>query len=921
MHNFKFHTISIIILILAFQLNGCIEEKSNKIIIGFSQCTSNDQWRQSMNSEMYRTASFHPELELIIKDAEGENWRQIKQIENFIEQKVDLLIISPNQSDPITDIAVSAFEKGIPTIIIDRKINSYKYSAYIGADNYEIGKNVAQYIGTLFKSPKKIIEITGLEGSSPAQERHSGFIEGLKSYSQLKLIYSEDGKWDQINAEEITKNLIDSIDFDVVFAHNDIMALGASKIIKQNSNKNTFIIGIDALPILGLDMVDKGIINASFLYPTGGNEAINLALKILNKQPHYKLNLLSSAIVDNSNAKVLNLQAAQLTIFQNQIEKQIQNIKDQELKYNNQKTLLNTTVISLILLVISIVALFISYLLKNKKNLELAEKSVAIQKQKDAIEAQNVQIKKMHKQIEDATQAKLTFFTNISHEIRTPLTLIKAPLTTLMQKIPKEYESFKWDLELINNNTDRLLRLINQLLDFRKAETGKLQLAVSENELMPFLKSIYNVFLPLSRQKEINFTLLTDQNDIKLYFDTNLFDKVIFNILSNAFKFTDKNGAIKIRVTSSHISKVEICITNSGEPLPEEEQKNIFTRFYQQSHHSHMGTGIGLSLSKEFIEMHKGKLTLTSSKETGNTFCIELYKGRDHFEEKNIIISNDIINADNTLPSYLPIYHSDKNITKQKNINILIVEDDEGLQEFLVHLLNSKFQTQLASNGQEALEIIEDNQPDLILTDVMMPVMDGLQLTQQIKNNENTNHLPIIMLTAKTQIEQKIEGVSVGADAYIEKPFNPDYLIIKIQKILESRQILKKYFQKNLSLPTFNENENTSLEEKFLQKIIAVVDKNYNDSGFGVEQLGEEIGLSRIHLYRKMKNIAGLSPSDYLNKYRLRKAAELIKQNSDSINNISFLTGFNSHAYFSKKFKDEYGFTPSEYEKRNKSSQ
>ncbi|MCW3804551.1 hybrid sensor histidine kinase/response regulator transcription factor [Plebeiibacterium marinum] len=921
MHNFKFHTNSIIILILAFLLNSCIEKKTNKIIIGFSQCTSSDLWRQSMNSEMFRTASFHPELELIIKDAKGENWRQIKQIENFIEQKVDLLIISPNQSDPITDIAVSAFEQGIPTIIIDRKINSYKYSAYIGADNYEIGKNVAQYLGTLFNTPKKIIEITGLEGSSPAQERHNGFINGIKPNSQLKLVYSEDGKWNQLNAEEITKNIIDSIDFDVVFAHNDIMALGASNIINKNINKKVFIIGIDALPNLGLDMVDKGIINASFLYPTGGNEAINLALKILQKQPHHKLNLLSSAIVDESNAKVLNLQAAQLTIFQDQIEKQIQNIKNQELKYNNQKTLLNTTVISLILLVISIVALFISYLLKNKKNLELAEKSVAIQKQKDAIEAQNVQIKKMHKQIEDATQAKLTFFTNISHEIRTPLTLIKAPLTNLMQKIPKEYESFKWDLALINNNTDRLLRLINQLLDFRKTETGKLQLAVSENELVPFLKSIYNVFVPLSRQKQINFSLLTDQNDIKLYFDINLFDKVIFNILSNAFKFTDKNGVIKIKINSSHISKVAICITNSGDPIPEEEQKNIFTRFYQQSHHSHMGTGIGLSLSKEFIEMHKGKLTLSSSKETGNTFCIELYKGKDHFEEKDIISNEDQISIDNILPINSTNEHSDFDNSIQSDIKLLIVEDDEGLQEFLVHLLSSRFQTQLASNGQEALEIIEENQPDLILTDIMMPVMDGLQLTQQIKSNENTNHLPIIMLTAKTQIEQKIEGVSLGADAYIEKPFNPDYLIIKIQKIIESRAILKKYFKKNLSLPEFTENENTSLEERFLQKIIAIVDKNYNNSRFGVEQLGEEIGLSRIHLYRKMKNIAGLSPSDYLNKYRLRKAAELIKQHSDSINNISFLTGFNSHAYFSKKFKDEYGFSPSEYEKRNKSSQ
>ena len=581
----------------------------DKYLIGFSQCTSDGLWRQSMQRLMQIELSLHLDMQLVIKDAGGNSEKQIEQINEFLKEGIDLLIVSPNESAPTTPVIKEVFNFGIPVIVIDRKIETDSYSAFIGGNNYQIGLEAGKYAVKLLKGKGKIIEIRGLDESSPAIERRKGFMEILSVNPGIDIVYSESGEWTLDGSRRVMENVFrNKIDFDLVFAGNDDMAREAYLVTEEyHLNKKPFFLGIDGLPGNqgGVQAVIDRQIDATFLYPTGGEEAIDVASKILHKEPFNREYILETIVIDSTNAKTLKLQTDQLELWQKKIEAQKSVLDIQISRYQSQKLLLIFAIAMLVL--IAILVLFIYLAFRNKKiaNENLEKKNTKINKQNEAIKEQRDKLVEVSRQLEEATQAKIRFFTNISHEFRTPLTLITGPLENMMQD-EEVSAKLKRQFELMHRNSLRLLRLVNQLMDFRKLENDKMELLASEQDMIAFLLEIKESFATLAEKKQIDFQLITDYTVLNMWFDKDKMDKVIFNLLSNAFKFTQKGGKITITVldpkpANNELQKkeIEIEIRDNGEGISSKYVNLIFDRFFQaeKSHHF-KGTGLGLSYQK-----------------------------------------------------------------------------------------------------------------------------------------------------------------------------------------------------------------------------------------------------------------------------------------------------------------------------------
>ena len=442
------------LLIWLIVVQSCTTDKSNQTkVIGVSQC-SDDAWRRTMNSEMKREASFNQGVKIIIKTAHDSNQQQIRDIESFIADQVDLIIVSPNEAIPLTPVIEKAMQAGIPVVLIDRKISSGKYTAFVGADNFQVGKEVGVYAANLLNGKGNIAEICGLDGSTPASERHNGFMNIIGKYPEIKIVHKSNGDWlRKLAKEKMTEALHAKTPIDLVFAQNDEMATGAREALTVTSGiKTPIVLGIDALPGTdgGIQKVINGIIDATFIYPTGGEKAIQTAIHILNNEPFDRDNTLYTAVVDKTNARVLKLQTDQIIQHQNRIG-QLNTVLNQNLaKYSTQRILLFGVLLVLLLIIGLMVLLIRAYSSKNKSNKILETQNIAINKQKEELSEQRDQLIVLSKNLEEATQAKLVFFTNISHEFRTPLTLILGPLDSLIDK------------ESLSNNGKRLIQLMRQ---------------------------------------------------------------------------------------------------------------------------------------------------------------------------------------------------------------------------------------------------------------------------------------------------------------------------------------------------------------------------------------------------------------------------------------------------------------------------
>lgn len=912
-----------VLILISISLNA--KNSPDKYLIGFSQCISSDSWRQTMQLEMLNEKVLYPEFELIIKDAHGSNEQQIKDVEDLLVSGIDLLIISPNESKPLTPIVQKVFQKGIPVIIIDRNIEANDYTAFIGADNFEIGVAAGKYAVNLLKGKGEIIEIWGLKGSSPAIERHRGFVQEISKYPEIEIVFSESGEWEEEGGKMVMQKAIDQhLKFDLVFAHNDYMAKGAWEVKDQNHLTYPIaFMGIDGLPGQneGVQQVIDKKLRATFLYPTGGDKAIDLAWKILNKQPFEKEMILQTVVIDSTNATVIKMQTDQILVLQEKIQKFKDIIDEQLIKYKGQRTFL---ILSLVFLFIVVALTFLVFTAYKSKNIIYKK----LEKHQDEIQKQNNELVQMSQKLEEATQEKLRFFTNISHEFRTPLTLIIGPLEAILKNKSCNREERK-TIERMNRNANRLLRMINQLMDLRKIENSKMSLQVANYDLMEFLCEIKDSFTDLAYAKNINFMLFPLKNNIELWFDYDKMDKVFFNLLSNAFKFTDENGTISVSVNEvlhnfddNKLDAIEIEVRDSGKGMKEEFISKIFDHFYQiEQGTNYLGTGIGLTLTKSFIELHKGDINVKSEKDKGTSFYIYLRKGKAHFQDGDFATMIQVPKK-MSYSDYVEYDAINKNtpgkeeqtLTKfDKKPLVLVVEDNADVRAYITESISDMYTVFEVNNGVEALKSIDKEEPDLVISDVMMPEMDGLELTKKIKNDLKTCHIPVILLTARVSTENKIEGLESGADSYIPKPFNSEHLKVRVRKLIEGRQKIKEYYRVNFIIDIPISEQISPLDKKFIQKINDAIEQHLSDNLFGVEELSDEIGMSRVHFYRKVKSLTDLTASEYLRNYKLKRAAVLLMQKEKSITEIAILTGFSSTSYFSKCFKDLYNMTPQHY--------
>ncbi len=901
--------------------SSCSSDKKKTFIIGVSQC-SDDAWRTSMNNEMMREASFYQDISLKIKSADDSNQRQIRDIESFIADRVDLIIVSPNEAIPLTPVIEKAMNEGIPVILVDRKTSSVKYTAFVGADNFEIGKEVGIYAANLLNGKGNIVEIRGLKGSTPDIERNNGFRSVIEKYPGMKVVFQADGEWLRNRAkEEMTNALQQNKSVDLVFALNDEMATGAYEALKLKSDiKKPLIIGIDALPGTkgGIQKVIDGIIDATFIYPTGGEKAIQTAVQILNNEPFDRENILYTAVVDKTNARVLKLQTDQIIHHQERIS-QLNTVLNTNLeKFSTQRMLLFSSLIILFIIVILLVLLIRAYSSKNKSNKILASQNIAINRQKEELSEQRDQLIALSKNLEEATQAKLVFFTNISHEFRTPLTLILGPLDSLMNKENLSEEGKKLVL-LMRKNVHILLKLINQIIDFRKYENGKMQMYFTLTDLKSFVNEITDSFREFSKKKHIHFSFKSTDDDFTLWFDSDKMEKICYNLLSNAFKFTKENGRIEVelsKITKNNEPYAQLTVRDNGVGISEQHIQLIFERFYKVDTQS-AGSGIGLNLTKVLVEMHNGEITTDSEESAGSTFTVQI-----PFKQKEISIAEQypVLNSSIERENDILILETEEDDTEKVNLHtdkplILIVEDNVDVRTYLKSMLNENYEIIEASNGQSGVLKAMKYVPELIISDVAMDVMNGFELCKQIKENLSTSHIPVMLLTAYALDEQRALGFESGADAYIPKPFNDNLLLIRIRKIIENREKVKQYFQKNLTFGERKENV-AEIDKTFMSKFRNLIEERLIDSDLNVDEIGKNLGLSRVQLYRKIKSLTNYAPNELVRIIRLKAAEQLLVNSEKNISEIAYETGFSSPSYFTKCFKEYFNESPTDYIKR-----
>ncbi|MBB6002546.1 two-component regulator propeller domain-containing protein [Arcicella rosea] len=512
-------------------------------------------------------------------------------------------------------------------------------------------------------------------------------------------------------------------------------------------------------------------------------------------------------------------------------------------------------------------------------------------------------------------QVKTDFFTNISHELRTPLTLILAPLEEIMSK-PVNDNYLKNQYRLMLSNTRKLYHLVNQLFEFRKAEAGTLKLCVEKSDLVTFVKEIYNSFKPIAERKDISYDFISSEMSIITFFDKDVIGKILFNLLSNAFKYTDFNGKIKIELIVSS-KNVVIKVYDNGIGIQQEYLEKIFERFYQiDAKETNLGSGIGLAFTKYLTELHHGRITVDSVCGLGSTFSFEFPLDSTVYQN-DMLRSNGIIDAsfeDTWIPKSGLLLDENwgENVQLPQKETILIVDDNSEILNYLARYFQQFYHVITASNGNQALTELNEKQIDLIISDIMMAELDGINLCIKIKKNIQTSHIPIILLTARAETEQQIKGIEVGADDYITKPFSIKLLSIKVQNILHSRKRLKEYYSASKDIIPENVAFNI-LDEKFLKQAMRIIEENLSESDFSVEKLSREIGMSRSNLYLKVRAITGESVTDFIKRIRFKKAIELLEEKQYTIAQIAYMSGFNSPSYFSTAFKQYHGCMPTEY--------
>ncbi|WP_369798504.1 substrate-binding domain-containing protein [Bacteroides sp. 3_1_13] len=924
-------------------MTACRQD-THRFRIGVAQC-SDDSWRHKMNDEILREAMFYDGVSVEIRSAADDNRKQAEDVHYFIDEGVDLLIISANEAAPMTPIVEEAYQKGIPVILVDRKILSDKYTAYIGADNYEIGRAVGNYIASSLKGKGNVVELTGLGGSTPAMERHQGFMAAISNFPDIKLIDKADAAWEREPAEvEMDSMLRRHPKIDAVYAHNDRIAPGAYQAAKKvGREKEMIFVGIDALPGKGngLEMVLDSVLNATFIYPTNGDKVMQLAMNILEKKPYPRETVMNTAVVDRTNAHVMQLQTTHISELDQKIETLNGRIGGYLSRVATQQVVMYGGLVILLLVAGLLLVVYKSLRAKNRLNKELSEQKKQLEEQRDKLEEQRDQLEEqrdkleeqrdqliqLSHQLEEATHAKLVFFTNISHDFRTPLTLVADPVEHLLADHTLSGDQHRM-LMLIQRNVNILLRLVNQILDFRKYENGKMEYTPVQIDVLSSFEGWNESFLAAARKKHIHFSFDNmPDTDYHTLADMEKLERIYFNLLSNAFKFTPENGKITVRLSSltkEDTRWIRFTVANTGSMISAEHIRSIFDRFYKIDMH-HAGSGIGLALVKAFVELHKGTISVESDEKQGTVFTVDL-----PVQTCETILAEDSLKSS---ISAVPLNPASPGSPASSNLNetlaaeeeelekgydsskpsVLVIDDNADIRSYVRGLLHTDYTVIEAADGSEGIRKAMKYVPDLIISDVMMPGIDGIECCRRLKSELQTCHIPVILLTACSLDEQRIQGYDGGADSYISKPFSSQLLLARVRNLIDSHRRLKQFFGDGQTLA---KEDVCDMDKDFVEKFKALIEAKMGDSNLNVEDLGKDMGLSRVQLYRKIKSLTNYSPNELLRIARLKKAASLLASSDMTVAEIGYEVGFSSPSYFTKCYREQFGESPTDLLKR-----
>ena len=900
-------------------ITGCKEDIPH-YVIGMSQC-SDDSWRHKMNDEILREAMFYDGVSVEIRSAHDDNKRQIEDIRYFIDKKVDLLIVAPNEAAPITPVVEEAFDKGIPVIMVDRKILSDKYTAFMGADNYEIGREVGNYLAAKLGGKGNIVELTGLSGSTPAMERHQGFMSAISHYPDIHLLAKADAAWEREPGRIIMDSLLKIYPkIDAVYSHNDRIAPGAFEAAqKQGREKGIVFVGIDALPGKGngVELVLDHVLDATFIYPTNGDKVLEMAMNILEKKPFPRETTLETAIVDPINAPVMKLQTAHIADIDEKIETLNGRISGYLSRYANQQVVLYGSLFVLLLVAGLLLVVYKALRTKNRLNSELSRQKAQLEEQRDTLSEQRDQLVQLSHQLEEATHAKLVFFTNISHDFRTPLTLVADPVEQLLADKTLSGDQHRL-LLLVQRNVNILLRLVNQILDFRKYENGKMEYTPVPVDLLQCLENWNESFQAAARKKHIRFSFdhMPDTN-YRTQADVEKLERIYFNLLSNAFKFTPENGKVTVRLFALEKEGqpfFRFTVANTGSLISAEHIRSIFDRFYKIDMH-HAGSGIGLALVKAFVEMHGGTIQVESDEKQGTMFTVDLPSCccTSSPDTSSMDMSSMGTSGHESPVELLEGEEEEERNYDSSRMSVLVIDDNADIRSYIHGLLSAEYSVIEAANGSEGIRKAMKYVPDLIISDVMMPGIDGIECCRRLKSELQTCHIPVILLTACSLDEQRIQGYDGGADSYISKPFSSQLLLARIHNLIDSHQRLKQFFGDRQTLA---KEDICDLDKDFVEKFKALIEEKMGDSELNVEDLGREMGLSRVQLYRKIKSLTNYAPNELLRMSRLKRAASLLASSGMTVAEIAYEVGFTSPSYFTKCYKEQFGESPTEFLKR-----
>lgn len=924
------------LLLITAALNSCGNgDDQVKYRIGVSQC-SDDAWRTKFNEEVRRELLLHPGIEVEIRSANDNNENQARDIEYFIDKKVDLLIVAPNEADFLEPYVSKAFDTGMPVIVCDRRVKGNKFTAAISGDNLECGHMMGRYLKMHMPEGGKVIELFGLRSSTPTILRHKGLMEYLDKDSVNYQFLRCTGNWFREEGKtETRKILLEHPDVKCIIAQNDQMAIGASQAVKEMQLSNKIhIMGVDGLtgPGNGVEAIEQGVIDASVEYATGGDIVLQTALKILKGEPYERDRYLATYMIDAESAPLIN------SIYK-EVDHEVETIhelKGQVDRYweqhNLEQTLLGTLLAIVALVCVVLVILIRMYNMKHKATIRLEE-------QQKQLQERNHELVDLTVKLQEATHAKLNFFTNVSHDFRTPLTLIADPIKQLVEA-KNLTESQQQLMNLANKNVHVLLRLVNQILDFRRYESNKLELNLQNVNLSDRIRNWYDSFQSIARKQSIVTTLrfldetgAETDDPLETQVDLSKIERIFFNLMGNAFKYIPMRSHINVtcQICKNELNTisekvVKLYIEDDGPGISVDHIQHIFENFYQVDTH-HEGSGIGLALVRAFAELHGGSVECKNvaietgdKNQHGSIFIITL-----PLRPADVTPREELSYTPQTFTDFEPVAEIEQDVTEEEPKPVaLVIDDNADIRAYLKTLLGNEYRVLTAPNGEEGIRRAMRTVPDVILCDVMMPGIDGLETCRKLKSEVNTSHIPVLMLTACNLDEERIKGLKDGADAYISKPFNSEVLMAQIESLIANHNRVKDFFE-NLGGTTATTNKDKkpedihlTLEDKFIQKVKVLIAEHLNDSDFGVDQMAEKIGMSRAQLYRKVKAITGFTPLDLIRNTRLRQAQQMLAKGDKTVAQVAYSVGFTAPSYFTKCYKEYFGETPTELTKQDK---